>query len=174
MQHMFKLKYTLLYLAAILLVSVLFTHYPAIIALGDNIAFTPWTLLVGTWFVLRDYSQREIGHWVFVPMVIGVMISFLIDPAYGLATCTAMLVSETLDWVIYTLTKRPFHQRVVISSIISVFIDAIVFYWAFDFFEVIPGVEIFNWVTILLASLSKSVAAVVVYLGYRHRYRATT
>ena len=85
-----------------------------------------------------------------------------------------MLVSETLDWVIYTLTKRPFHQRVVISSIISVFIDAIVFYWAFDFFEVIPGVEIFNWVTILLASLSKSVAAVVVYLGYRHRYRATT
>lgn len=173
MQLIFKLKYTLLYLIAILLVSVLFTYYPALIELSPSITISPWTFIVGAWFVLRDYSQREIGHWVFIPMVIGVFICFLINPALGLASASAGIFSELTDWAIFTFTKKPFHQRVVLSSLASVVVDTVVFYWMFDFLGIIPGVEIFNWLTILVGALSKSLAVAVVYWNYRrHRVQA--
>lgn len=173
MQRILKLKYTLFYLLAIVLVSALFTFYPVLIELSPSITITPWTFLVGAWFVLRDYSQREIGHWVFIPMAIGVAICFFINPALGLASASAGIISELTDWAIFTFTKKPFHQRVVLSSLASVVLDTLVFYWMFDFLGIIPGVEIFNWLTILVGAASKSLAVAVVYWHYRrHRLPA--
>jgi hypothetical protein len=81
-----KYKFSILYLISICIVTVLFVHYPLLINITDTIQITPWTVLVGLWFVLRDYSQREIGHYVFIPMTLGVIIGAIINPAIAVAT----------------------------------------------------------------------------------------
>lgn len=168
MRSLLKIKFTLLYLVSIVAVSGLFVHYPLLISIAPEVDFTPWAVLVGAWFVLRDYSQREIGHWVFIPMAIGVVVCALFSPALALASASASVAAEMTDWAIYTFLKRPFYQRVIISSLFSVVVDTIVFFGAFDWFQVIPGVTIFNWPTIAVGCISKAVACVVVYVNYRN------
>jgi hypothetical protein len=170
MTLLIKYKYTVLYILSITIVNVLFKHYPALIDISEGVQITPWTILVGTWFVLRDFSQREIGHYVFVPMIIGVALGAMISPAIAIAGLIAAGTSELLDWVVYTITKKPFHQRILLSSLIAAPVDTILFFAAFDFFELIPGVSIFNWPTVLLGTLSKLVAALIVY-GYYQKYK---
>lgn len=153
---------------SICVVNALFKFYPLIINLTDTVQITPWAILVGFWFVLRDYSQREIGHFVFIPMIIGVIIGALISPAIALASLLAGGASEFVDWCVYTFTKKPFYQRIILSSLISAPTDTLIFFAAFDYFEIIPGVSIFNWPTVILAIISKLIAAVVVYFHYKN------
>lgn len=162
-----RYKYTAFYLLSILLVNGLFKYYPSIINISETIQFTPWTLLVGGWFVLRDYSQREIGHYVFIPMICGVIIAAIISPAIALAALLASGTSEFLDWLIYTISKKPFYKRILLSSLISAPADTLIFFSAFDYFQIIPGVSIFNWPTVMLGILSKLTAAIIVYLAHK-------
>lgn len=173
MNKVLQYKFSIAYILAILLVTVLFKYYPALITITEGVQFSFWTLLVGTWFVLRDYSQREVGHYVFIPMIIGVIAGTIISPAMGLAQILAMGASELTDWAVYTFTKKPFHQRILISSLVSAPIDTVVFFSAFDYLEIIPGVSIFNWATVVLGALSKLVAAVVIYLHYTRKLKTS-
>jgi queuosine precursor transporter len=167
MPKVFAYKFTIFYLVSVLSVVTLFKYWPLLIDLGYGIQITPWALLVGGWFVLRDFSQREIGHYVFIPMILGVLIATIVSPAMGIASILANSTSEFMDWLVYTLIKRPFHQRIIISSLVAAPIDTLVFFSAFDYFQVIPGVSIFNWGTIALAILSKLIAALIVYQFHR-------
>lgn len=164
-----KYKFSILYLLSICIVNALFVFYPLLINITDTIQITPWTVLVGFWFVLRDYSQREIGHYVFIPMIIGVIIGAIISPAIAVASLLAGGTSEFVDWCVYTFTKKPFHQRIILSSLISAPTDTIIFFAAFDYFEIIPGVSIFNWPTVILAIISKLIAALFIFFYYKNR-----
>jgi queuosine precursor transporter len=169
MRKILKYKYSLAYLASILFASLLFKFYPLIITVAEGVQFSFWTLWIGAWFVLRDYCQRELGHFVFIPMITGVLILIVIDPSLAIASLLASSASELADWAIYTFTKKPFHQRILISSLVSAPVDTMIFFAAFDYFEIIPGVSVFNWAAVALGVLSKLVAAVVVYYWYRHK-----
>lgn len=168
MSKILKYQYTIFYLISILTVTIGFKYYPMLITIGDGIQLSGWSILVGTWFVLRDFSQRELGHYVFIPMVIGVMIASLLSPALGIAAILASSASEFMDWLVYTVTKRPFHQRIIISSLVAAPVDTLIFFSAFDYFQVIPGVTIFNWGTVALGILSKLAAALFIYWYYKH------
>ncbi len=161
-----KYKFSVAYVLAIATVSLLFVHYPLLISFGDTASFSPWAILVGFWFVLRDFSQRELGHKVFIPMAIGVFLSYLTSPAYAAASVLASIASELSDWAMYTFTDKPFHKRILISSLASGPMDALVFLWAFDYFEVIPGVQIFNIGTFVASAVAKILAAFVIYYYY--------
>lgn len=162
-------KFSIGYLISILVVMLLFSYYPVMIDLGGGASFSLWALVVGFWFVLRDFSQRELNHFVLLPMGLGVLISALFNQALAIATVISSAASEITDYLLYTFLKLPFSKRILISSLISCPIDSFVFFWAFDFFQVIPGVSVFNWTSILAASASKIVAALVISQYYIKR-----
>jgi queuosine precursor transporter len=169
MPYLKRYKYSLLYFVAVIGVSVLFNYAPMFVDLGDGASFSLWALVVGFWFVLRDFSQRELRHFVLIPMGLGLSFAVLINPALALATAISSGISELADWALYSLVKQPFHRRILISSLVSCPLDSFMFFAAFDFFHVIPGVSVFNWTSIIAASLSKLVAALIIFWMYRKK-----
>ena len=115
-----------LYVAAIVLVNWMFTAIaPWPTLLGDLYLAN---IVVGFVFVLRDYAQRLTGHYVLAfTAVAGIITYFMVDPAIAIASVTAFMISETADWGIYSFTKRPLHERILMSSLIAVPLDTIIF-----------------------------------------------
>ena len=115
------------YVLLIVLVNWLFTVVP-LVELPGGTMWPPVSLLVGFIFVARDFAQREVGHWVLALMAIGVMLSyFMASPQVALASATAFLISELLDWAVYTYTKRPLSERILYSSVLGTPVDSSVF-----------------------------------------------
>jgi queuosine precursor transporter len=171
MSFIFKYKYSLLYCFAVVAVNAAFNYYPIFVRVGSG-SFTLWAFVVGFWFVLRDFSQRELKHLVLLPMTLGVAFGVLINPTLALATAISSGTSELIDWGLYSFIKKPFHQRILISSLISCPVDSIMFFGAMQFLHVIPGVNVFNWASILAASASKLVAALVIFWMYQKKLNA--
>jgi len=141
--------YSVLYLISIVLINIGFVHAPLIYG------WPPMSLAVGLVFVLRDFAQREVGHKVLLIMLVGAVISYIMaSPAVALASCAAYLVSELIDWAVYTFSKRPLAQRVLLSSALGTPVDSAVFLGLIGFFSV-SGV--------LLMTASKMPAAFFVY-----------
>jgi len=119
--------WVLIYIALIVLVNWLFTVVP-LIAMGGGDKWPPVALIVGLVFVARDFAQRYVGHWVIAAMVVAAVISyFMADPFVALASVVAFVISEFADWLIYSFTKRPFAQRILLSSVIAAPLDTVVF-----------------------------------------------
>lgn len=114
------------YIASIVLVNWLFVAvapWPTVI--GDLYLAN---VVVGAVFVIRDYAQREIGHRILIAtLVAGIITFFMVDQALALASLTAFFISETADWAIYSFTKRPLQERILISSLVAVPLDTFAF-----------------------------------------------
>ena len=120
------------YIASIILVNWLFA--PAQLVQGVTIWSTPFgdlflaNLVVGFVFVLRDYAQREIGHKILLATLLaGVVTYYMVDPMIALASISAFVLSEMADWAIYSFTKRPLQNRILMSSLFSVPVDTLAF-----------------------------------------------
>jgi uncharacterized PurR-regulated membrane protein YhhQ (DUF165 family) len=124
-------------------------------------AFQPLAIVTGLVLVVRDFSQREMKHWVWGAMITGLLLSMLTSwIVVVFASAAAFLISETVDWAVYTWSKRPLSQRIMISSTVSAPLDQMVFIWLAS---QIPGQEgIFAWGTILTGIASKLLGAFVV------------
>lgn len=121
------MKWTFAYIATIIAVNYGFTVTTPL-ELPGGVFLPPMTFAVGAVFILRDLSQREIDHRVWLAMLAGCVISWwMADPFVALASAVAFLVSEGADWAIYTFTKRPLKDRILWSSAVSTPIDSIVF-----------------------------------------------
>lgn len=144
----------LAYVASVVLVNIGFSYvHPIPTSLG---LFSPMALVVGGIFIIRDYAQRASGHFVLVGMLVATVISYLFaDPSVAIASACAFAASELIDWVVYSTVKRPFHQRVVISSLFSVPVDTAVFLF---------GIGFMHTGTFVLMVLSKLVALAVIWI----------
>lgn len=121
--------------------------------------FQPLAVVTGLVLVVRDLSQRELKHWVWAAMIAGLLLSSLTSwITVVVASGLAFLVSETVDWAVYTFTKRPLSQRIMLSSAVSAPLDQIVFIGLASF--VLPG--IFAWGTVMTGIISKLAGAWVV------------
>jgi queuosine precursor transporter len=118
--------WVVVYIVSIVLVNWLF------------VAVAPWptvfgdlylaNLVVGFVFVLRDYGQRQVGHKILLAtLVAGIITFFMVDKAIALASITAFILSEMTDWAIYSFTKRPLQQRILLSSLVAVPLDTLAF-----------------------------------------------
>ena len=124
--------WTLSYITSILAVNWLFA--PSQLVEGVTFWKTAFgdlflaNLIVGAVFVLRDYAQREIGHRILLAtLVAGVMTYFMLDPAIAVASLVAFVFSETADWGIYSFWKKSLQSRILISSLVAVPLDTVVF-----------------------------------------------
>ena len=119
----------------------------------------PLAIVVGLVLVTRDFAQRELKHWIFAAMIAGLLLSSLTSwITVVFASGAAFLVSETVDWAVYTFSNRPLSQRIMISSLASAPLDQIVFVWLASF--VVPG--IFALGTVATGILSKLLGAWIV------------
>lgn len=145
------------YIGLIVAVNYVFAHtVPIETPLG---MLPPATFIVGMVFVVRDFVQRQIGHWVILPMLMGCALSYLMaSPVVATASLTAFLLAELSDWGIYTALKTEFHRRVLFSSMLGVLVDTCVF---------LPMVGFFSWGAVLMMWCSKMVAAVAVWGYYK-------
>jgi uncharacterized PurR-regulated membrane protein YhhQ (DUF165 family) len=118
--------WVVLYAAAIVAVNWMFMAIaPWPTPLGDLYLAN---IVVGFVFVLRDYAQREIGHYIlFATAAAGVLTWFMVDQAIAVASVTAFMLSETADWAVYSWLRRPLSQRILISSAVAVPLDTFAF-----------------------------------------------
>ena len=155
--------FTALYVFTVVLVNYALDIVPLLSLPGGQL-WSPVALVVGFIFVIRDYAQREIGHLVLPAMLLGGLISWLMaSPAIALASVCAFLTGELVDWAVYTFTKRPFSQRVLLSSALSTPIDSAVF---------LAMVGIFSFSSVLMMTLGKMVGAFIVFYLARRREHA--
>jgi queuosine precursor transporter len=85
-------------------------------------------VIVGFVFVLRDYVQRAIGHKVLLATLFaGLPVWYFAGPGLAFASLTAFALSEMSDWGIYSFTRRPLQDRILISSLVAVPVDTLAF-----------------------------------------------
>lgn len=162
-----RARWTYLYVALIPFVNWTFAAIPTI-PLPAGGSWTPISVITGLILVVRDFAQREVGHWIFIPLMVAIALSFATsDPAVAIASTCAFAISEIVDWAIYTFVRRPLSQRVVISTAISAPLDSAVFYLIAS----LSIVGIFNIWTVGTSVLSKLLGVLVVFLILRERER---
>ena len=154
------LFWTALYIGLIVLVNWLFTVVP-LVDMGGGEMWPPVALIVGLIFIVRDFAQRVVGHWVLAAMLIAAILSyFLADPFVAYASVAAFAISELADWLVYSFTKRPFAQRILLSSVLATPSDTVVF------------LGIMGWLSapaVLAMTASKLVGALIVWYLVRNR-----
>lgn len=147
--------YAIYYIASIVAANVAFSYLPPIPLPGGGI-LPMATFVVGLTFVMRDLTQRHLGHGVLLPMAIAILWSYqMADPMVVTASVAAFTVSELADWAIYTITKAPIHTRIIVSSLVATPLDSIVFLGLLPF----PGT--LNITAVLTMTLAKLVASFV-------------
>lgn len=155
------MRFIIAYLAMVVFVNLGFSYLPT---LGTPLGPIPaMAFFVGLVFVLRDYAQRAAGHHVLWAIFVACGISWVLgDPVVVYASVASFAVSELLDYAIFTITKKPFHQRVAISSLIAVPVDSALF---------LTLIGYASWGSILAMSLSKFAASAILYAVYEARKR---
>ena len=88
-------------------------------------------------------------HWPFL---------FYGCPCYRHRQWYRFIVSELIDWAIYTFTQKPLSQRIFYSSLVAAPIDTAIFFYGAEM--VVSG--IFSVGTVVAAVLSKLAAAIFV------------
>ncbi|WP_397458005.1 preQ0 transporter [Pseudomonas asplenii] len=145
------------YIASVVLINFAFSSAPHL-----DIIWSAWGGLV---FVLRDMVQTRFGHGAIVAMLVALLLSYVTsDPAIALASATAFAVSECIDWLVFTVTRRPLHDRLWISSALSIPLDTFIFFGLIG--ALTPAV-------ILTALGSKFAGVTVVWLAMAWRQHNT-
>lgn len=150
----------LTYIGLIAGVNWAFSVIPLVELPGGDL-WSPAALIVGFVFVVRDFAQRKVGHHVLWAMVAGCAISWwMASPALALASAGAFAIGELADWALYTFTKRPFSQRILVSSLLGAPLDSFVF---------LSFIGIASPVSVGIMSASKLLGAFIVFALVRRR-----
>lgn len=156
---------TLVYIALIPFINWSYGAIPTV-PMPDGGAWPPMSIVAGLVLVVRDFAQREVKHYIWGALIIASILSFRTSyPAIAIASTVAFIISETIDWALFTFSKKPLSYRVLLSSIISTPIDTVAFWYLASLSQ--KGV--FQPLTIITAILSKLLGAYIVYLLLKRR-----
>lgn len=113
------------YISSVVLINFAFSAAPHL-----DVIWSAWGGLV---FVLRDMVQTRFGHGAILAMLAALVLSYVTsDPTIALASATAFAVSECIDWLVFTITKRPLRDRLWLSSALSIPVDTFIFFGMID------------------------------------------
>jgi hypothetical protein len=150
--HMFWIA---AYLSSVVIINLAFSWLP-----NYSVIWSAW---IGIVFILRDMVQTRVGHYALLPMLVAVLLSWIIgDPFVAVASATAFAVSETVDWIVFTITKRPLHHRIWISSFFSIPLDTAIFCLMLNLSD--P----FVWASAILSKMA-AVSLICAALSFRER-----
>jgi queuosine precursor transporter len=103
---------------------------PHTIPVGFGFRAPSGVLWVGLAFTLRDLVQTWLGRsWVVMAIIAGALLSYLVAPAFAAASGVAFLVSEGLDFAVYTpLAERGrWLLAVAASNTVGTVVDSLLF-----------------------------------------------
>lgn len=118
------------FIATVWAANWLISHY-GVVPVGFGLLAPAGVYAVGVAFTLRDLTHRALGPWaVIAAIVIGAGLSYLISPAFALASGVAFLVSELADLAVYTpLSERNWLASVTLSNTVGLAVDSLLFLW---------------------------------------------
>lgn len=156
---------TLVYVALIPFINWTFTWAPMWEIL-PGWAFNPVTIVTGLVLVVRDFAQREIGHWVLLAMAIAlVLTAFAAGPELALASGGAFAIAELVDWALFTFTKYKLSTRILLSSAIAAPLDTTLFLYGAEMIRpdqlTLPNVT--------MSIIGKMVGALIIWWIVRSR-----
>ena len=168
-------KYTLIYILLIPFINWSFTWAPMVELPGlggpNSLkwAFNPVTIVTGLVLVVRDFAQREIGHEVLIAMALALFLTYVTSGgALALASGAAFLISELVDYAMFTFTKYKLSTRVLLSSAIAAPIDTTAFLYGASFIRDAQ----FTVPNVVMSVGGKMVGAVVIWWIIRRRMEA--
>ena len=142
---------TALYLGSILLANWLVIQF-GIIHFGP-LTFPAGAIAIGLTFSARDIMQEKFGRWGcwFWMGVAGGMV-YLLDQKIAMASVTAFVIAESIDWAVYTYLPTTVSKRMIISNLVGIPIDSVAFVViAFGFaWPVIIGQSVVKFASSLL------------------------
>ncbi|WP_298722085.1 VUT family protein [uncultured Ferrovibrio sp.] len=110
---------------------------------GQAVTAPSGVLIIGLALVLRDLVQRRLGKlWTLGAILAGAALSGLVAaPSLVVASAAAFLLSELADFAVYTpLQKRGLIRAVLLSSLVGLCVDSVVFlYLAFGSLDYLAG-----------------------------------
>lgn len=133
---------------------VAFPGGPHTIPVGFGFEAPSGVLWVGLAFTLRDFVQSNLGRWwTVVAILVGAALSYVVAPSLAVASATAFLVSETLDFAVYTplVERGRVALAIGLSNTVGLLVDTFVFLWlAFHSLQFWQGQVIGKaWMTLL-------------------------
>ncbi|HKS12488.1 MAG TPA: VUT family protein [Pseudomonas sp.] len=109
------------YISSVVLINFAFSSAPHL-----DVIWSAWGGLV---FILRDMVQTRYGHGALAAMLAALVLSYVTsEPAIALASATAFAISELIDWVVFSVTRRPLRDRLWLSSALSIPVDTFIFF----------------------------------------------
>lgn len=158
-------KYTLIYILLIPFINWSFTWAPMWSVL-PGWAFNPVTVVTGLVLVARDFAQREVGHEVLIAMAIGLGLTYATTGGeLAIASGLAFLISEIVDWAMYTFTKYRLSTRILLSSALAAPIDTTTFLYIAERIRE----NMFTTPNIIMSIVGKMVGALVIWYLLRRR-----
>jgi queuosine precursor transporter len=103
---------------------------PHTIPVGFGYRAPSGVLWIGVAFTLRDVVQSLLGkRAVIVGILVGAALSYVVAPALAFASAAAFLVSETLDFLVYTplVDRDRVVTAVTLSNTVGLVVDTVVF-----------------------------------------------
>lgn len=153
------IKYTILYVLLIPFINWSFTWAPMWHIL-PGWAFNPVTIVTGLVLVVRDFAQREIGHYVLIAMAIALgLTAIAAGPELAIASGAAFAIAELVDWALFTFTKYKLSTRVLLSSAMAAPLDTTIFLYGA---EMIRDNQL-TGPNITMSIIGKMVGAVVIW-----------
>jgi hypothetical protein len=150
------LLYLILFVATIFGANWAIETY-GLVPVGPDLIAPAGGSFAGLAFTFRDLAQDRVGRlWIVAAIVAGALISGLVSTKFALASGVAFLVSELLDFAVYTpLRRRNWIGAVVASNIVGLVADSIVFLTlAFGSLQYLPGQVVGKaWMTLLAVAV---------------------
>lgn len=146
-----------MYYLAFFIATIFFANWAiaayGLVPVGPALVAPAGVYFAGLAFTFRDLAQERVGRrWIAAAIVVGAIISGLVSTKFALASGVAFLVSELLDFAVYTpLRRRNWIGAVVASNIVGLVADSIIFLaLAFGSLEYLPGQVVGKaWMTLL-------------------------
>lgn len=113
-----------------------------IVPVGFGLMAPAGVYFVGLAFTLRDIVHRLLGRYTVIACIlIGAGLSYLVAPAFAVASGVAFLASEFADLAVYEpLRERGWTMAVLASNAVGLVVDSILFLWlAFGSLEFLTG-----------------------------------
>ena len=161
---------TLLYVLLIPFINWSFTWAPLWEVL-PGWAFNPVTIVTGLVLVVRDFAQREVGHYVLIAMAIALGLTALAaGPELALASGGAFAIAELVDWALFTFTKYRLSTRVLLSSAIAAPLDTTIFLYGAE--AIRDGM--LTGPNVTMSIIGKMVGALVIWWIVRRSFEKTS
>lgn len=123
-----------------------------LVPVGFGLMAPAGVYFAGLAFTLRDIVQEHLGkRWALAAILIGSALSALLSGPLALASGAAFLLSELLDFAVYTpLRKRSWIAAVAVSNVAGLIADSVLFLLlAFGSLDFLAGQVVGKlWITV--------------------------